>query len=107
PVPNIGVYGEPPVSGELSRLADAHACFKGIKRPIAEDNDGDNMVAYVLAPTVFYAYEPSMACVAKKRWVPEGFVFVVYVRLDEPCETSPSEVKGVVTHWQFVECDAS
>ena len=88
----------------LMTLFDAHACFQGVRRPIAEDADGDGFLAYILKPTVFFLYEPRPPLVlCLKEEVPEDLVFVAYVKLDNPAETNAT--KGVLTHWHFVEAD--
>lgn len=88
----------------LMSLFDAHACFKGVRRPIAEDTDGDGILAYILKPNTFFMYEPRPPLVlCLKEEVPADLVFVAYVKLDIPVETNAT--KGVLTHWQFVEAD--
>jgi hypothetical protein len=89
----------------LSGLKDAHALFRGIERPLAEDDDGANVLAYVVKPTTMYEYDSnSMVSVALKITVPQDVVFVVYVRLDNP-DAAPEDMTGIVTHWGFVEAD--
>lgn len=102
----------PPVPGHerkddsrLLSLSAAHACFRGIKRPCGEDDDGIEFLAYVLKPTHFYVYTPSMTCVAAQQETPDDLVFVVYVRLDEPFDDQGERPQGVVTHWEFVDAD--
>ena len=104
PVPNVASLGV--TSEGLSKLVDAHACFCGIRRPLAEDDAGDHVLAYVLRPKYLFQYEPGMVCVVKRREIPAGLVLVAYVRLDEPCAVGPPDIKGVLTHWQFVQADA-
>lgn len=89
---------------DLTRLIDAHACFKGIRRPCALDDSGGNFIAYVLKPRVFFAYDqrPPVPWM-RRRNVPPDTVFVAYARLDEPHDAA--ENIGVLTHWQFVEAD--
>jgi hypothetical protein len=87
----------------LSRLIDAHACFQGIKRPLAEDGNGEKLLAYILKPAHFYEFRPHPACVAYKADVHADLVFVAYAKLDEPCGPDGHPIKGVLTHWQFVE----
>jgi hypothetical protein len=107
------VLGEPPRVPGVSRLgkegltclSQAHACFSGVRRPIGEDDDGTGFLAYVTKPRQFYVYQPSMACVATLSEVPSDLVFVTYVKLDVPCAPGPPRIKGVITHWQFVESD--
>jgi hypothetical protein len=90
-------------SDELMSLVDAHACFVGLKRPLAEDRGGDNVIAYILKPRVFYAYDVAAAGLAERKRVPHDLLFVAYVRLDEPFALKATS--GVLTHWQFVEAD--
>jgi hypothetical protein len=92
------------VAGKLTRLKEAHALFKGIERPLAEDDDGANVLAYVLKPKFMYAYDPDMVSVALKIPVPQDVVFVVYVRLNNPDDNSRAVI-GTITHWGFVEAD--
>lgn len=92
---------------ELISATHAHACFRGIERPLAEDDDGSNVVAYILRPHVFYQYDPNMVSVALKQPVPRDVVFVVYARLRDQMEIEKSDEVGVITHWGFVEVDSA
>jgi hypothetical protein len=92
------------VAGKLTRLKEVHALFKGIKRPLAEDDDGANVLAYVLKPKYMYAYDRDMESVALKIPVPQDVLFVVYVRLNNPDDNSRAMI-GTITHWGFVEAD--
>jgi hypothetical protein len=69
------------IEGELTKLAEAHALFKGIERPLADDDDGSEVMAYVLKPKFMYENNPAMVNVALKVAVPQDVVFVVYARL--------------------------
>jgi hypothetical protein len=93
-------------AGELSRLNDAHALFQGIERPLAEDDDGGEVLAYVQKPHFLYEYDPDMVSVALKVPVPADLVFVTYARLDNASE-GPRMARGTITHWGFVEADSS
>jgi len=90
--------------GELTRLAEAHALFKGIERPLADDDDGSDVLAYVLNPKFMYENSPDMVSVALKVAVPQDVVFVVYARLNK-ASGGPNGARGTVTHWHFVEAD--
>ncbi len=106
PVPGVERRNNHQAS-DLTSLQHAHACFKGIKRPLAEDNEGENVLAYVTRPHFFYQYEPNMVSVASKVPVPRDVVFVTYVRLGLSRKGAIVETKGTVTHWGFVEADPS
>ena len=92
--------------GALTCLNQAHALFRGIKRPLAEDDEGADVLAYVLKPALFFEYSPDMVSVALKVPVPEGNVFVAYARL-QGLDGGPDEARGRITHWGFVEADKS
>jgi hypothetical protein len=92
------------IRGGLTKLADAHALFKGIKRPLAEDDEGAEVLAYVLKPKFMYENSPDMVSVALKVAVPQDVVFVVYARLNKATD-GPNAARGTVTHWHFVEAD--
>jgi hypothetical protein len=104
PVPGVDARNAP-LPGALISIADAHACFRGIERPLAEDNDGGDVVAYALRPRFFYQYDPNMVSVALKVPVPRDVVFVVYARLFDANKVVASGPIGVITHWDFVEAD--
>jgi len=46
PVPGVQARNDPRPD-ELVSIAHAHACFRGIERPLAEDDDGSNVAAYI------------------------------------------------------------
>jgi hypothetical protein len=93
-------------AGDLVCLNDAHALFRGIKRPLAEDDKGADVLAYVLKPQWFYEWDPDMVSVALKVSVPKDLVYVTYARLDGE-KDGPGGVRGTVTHWGFVEADSA
>ena len=103
PVPGCG-HRNRNVDGKLTSLGDAHALFKGIKRPLAEDDEGANVLAYVVKPQFVFIYDADMVSVALKVAVPQDVVFVVYVRTNN-LDGNPETVVGTVTHWGFVETD--
>lgn len=119
------VVGEPPpidnISYAISRapnhsllsLSDAHACFRGIRRPIGLDERGWDVVAYVSKPKWFFASCPHLVCQAEAALVPSDLVFVTYVILDWPTEASNARAvarqrpsaHGVIVRGEFVEAD--
>lgn len=89
---------------DLSKLMDAHACFQGVKRPCADDGDGSQIVAFILKPSSFFAFDPRPPVPRmNKKKVDKDLVFVAYARLDEPCGAAPH--MGVLISWEFVEAD--
>ncbi len=107
PVPNVRSWGvNVPAEEGLIALVEAHACFRGICRALAEDDNGEDVVAYILKPLFFYKRVVNLVCLAEKEVTPEGLLFAVYVRLDMPWNGENSTV-GVVTHGGFVEADTA
>ena len=85
PVPNVRSWGvNAPAEDGLTSLVEAHACFRGICRALAEDDKGDNVVIFILNPRYFYVHSTNMVCAAEKRSTPPGLVFAVHARLDVP-----------------------
>lgn len=72
---------------------------------MSEDNDGRDVVAYILRPQFFYEYDPNMVSVALKVPVPRDVVFAVYTRLINAGDVAVGDPIGVITHWGFVEAD--
>ena len=105
PVPNVTTWGvNVPAEEGLIKLVEAHACFRGIRRAIAEDDDGENVVTYVLKPPCFYEKVTNLVCLAQKRATPEDLVYTAHARLDVPVDPNSPTI-GVVTHGGFVEAD--
>jgi hypothetical protein len=85
-------------------INDAHACFQGLRRPVADDQSGQTMVAYILKPRLAYGYH-YVSAEAGIYIVPRNVVFAAYARLDWPIELRPTAIAGVLTHWEFVPAD--
>lgn len=97
----------------LCGIDGAHACFRGIKRPVGDDDQGYDVYAYVTKPRVLFKYAPSMSCVVEPVEIPSDLVCVIYVRMDYPygrysaSKKSKPISRGIVTHWELVEADQS
>lgn len=104
PVPGVGARNDM-IPGALASIAEAHACFRGIQRPLAEDDDGGGVVVYIIRPRFFYEYDPNMLSVALKVPVPRDIVFATYARLVDSDNASSTGTAGTITHWGFVESD--
>ena len=95
----------------LKSLDSAHACFRGIKRPVGSDDKGFDTYAYVTTPALTFKYTPSMSCVLELVKVPSDVLCVIYVKMDFPFGRRPLPgatipiTRGIVTHWELVEAD--
>jgi|TARA_A100001391_G_scaffold72136_3_gene46017 hypothetical protein len=106
PVPNIARHL--PLGG-LTSFAKAHACFQGLKRPVADDKHGFDSFAFIIEPGIIFTTTADMVCCAEPMMVPRDLLLAVYVRLDYPHGrpngfngSEPASV-GIVTHWEFLE----
>jgi hypothetical protein len=115
------VIGEiPPVNGarmkwkdslsDLQSFSGAVACFRGIKRPVGNDDTGFDTYAYVTRPKTTFKYAPSLSCVVQPVSIPEDIVCVTYVRFDHPVRRpvrsgDKALARGIITGWELVEAD--
>jgi hypothetical protein len=108
PIPNAfkmeaELYGQRPVA-----LVDAHAIFKGVCRPYGSEDDGDEVLVYVISTEITVGWsEPNdrMACVATYKRAPRNAVLTVQVRPASALQLTVPGVSGTVTKWEFVgEC---
>jgi hypothetical protein len=111
PFPNIQRYASE-FGATRTALIDARACFRGLKRPLGDDDTGYDIVAFVSKPTKIFVFDPTSACLVNIKSVPYDLVFVVYVRLDFPERRTYQRAgnapafSGMVVSWEFVESDA-
>lgn len=79
PPPQAGASSKLPNGGivQLHGLGTAHACFRGIKRPVGDDEHGFDYLAYVHRAPFRFEYHPSMSrCVQLNRAGFAGGIFV-------------------------------
>lgn len=111
PINNISRLLRGVVIPTLTTLADSVACFRGVKRPYDDEENGESVLVYVLNPTVTIDHEPSLVCLAKAVKVPSDVALTVQVKpkkalhgADDRVEpaTVASGADGVVTRLEFV-----
>lgn len=107
PINNVNYPGNQPHKLGLTKLVGAHACFHGLKRPVAADERGDSMLTFVLKPSFYYrfdnCYAGAMVCVARRLPVPEDLLFMAHVTMDQPISQTDQSMIGCLTHWGFVQ----
>ena len=106
PMPGAALQLQTSPFATLTSLRDAHACFLGVNRPLGEDDNGDNVLAFITKPRFCFEIRPTMAGVAKILSLPTDVVFVVYVKLDVLYNEAKANLCGVVTHWSTIEADS-
>ncbi len=112
PLPGVSRYAD--LEKELKRqsLENAHAAFRGVRRPVGDDPNGFDHVVFITNPSVHFFYEPDMVCLIKPGEIPDDVVLATYVKLDFP-EGRPTaarqkvSVGGVITHWELIERDGN
>lgn len=111
PVANVSAFSDEFANKPLSSLGDAHACFRGLKRPVGEDDTGWDHAAFISKPKWFFRSQVGIVTAVRIAPVPEDLVFVTYVRLNRTRPESDTAYAmgvpdlGVITHWEFVEAD--
>jgi len=106
PIPNSSVLSRPPLVFVPETVEKSVACFRGVNRPYDEEVNGDDVLVYVLNPSISLAYEPSLVCLAKPVSVPPTTCATVQVKsLREPLQIGDIEVRGTVTRIEFVRGD--
>jgi hypothetical protein len=109
PVPQFERYAHLLPQLKAGAFSSAHACFRGVKRPVGEDDNGYDTIIFVTKPSVMFGYDPSLACVIKPIEIPSDMLFVTYARLDYPDQplrnlrTGNGPTDGIITHWGMVE----
>ncbi|MEM9100183.1 MAG: hypothetical protein AAGC79_16835 [Pseudomonadota bacterium] len=102
PVNNIGFH-EDGIFPDLLGLNDAHTVFRGLERPLDDDDSAERIYIFLMQPTVHYGLITDMACIAKLRKAPANAIFACYVeRYDEETPTGES---GIVLSWEWVKAD--
>ncbi len=113
PVPLSGRYSHLLPQVKSGAFTAAHACFRGVRRPVGNDDSGFDTVAFISKPSLMFTYEPTLGCVIKPVAFANDLVFVTYVKLDYP-ENAGINARSrngdgpsgeVITHWGAVEAD--
>jgi hypothetical protein len=86
-------------------LMDATACFQGIERPIAQENNGESVLVYVLKIAGTLIYQPRMTAPIQGFPVPEKTLLTVVVRLKDSLLSIDKSLDGIVTRLEPVRCD--
>jgi hypothetical protein len=105
PIHAISHLAESAPTPTLTTLDDATACFRGIHRPHLREDNGDNVITYILKPEVSIEFAASMACLARAVSPPTPFVITMQVVLNECLQVSHDNVAGIITRVEPIGCD--
>ncbi|MGZ7868237.1 hypothetical protein ACXR8U_21595 [Methylobacterium radiotolerans] len=83
----------------FTTLKDAKACFRGLKRPHNNEDDGSSVLVYVLklAATLQYDTKGAMVCPMSVLLMPSAAVLTVQVRLAASLQEPVNGIDGIVT----------
>lgn len=107
PINAVGYLAESDPTPSLLTLDDAVACFQGIERPHLKEDNGDNVVVYVLKPQVTIEYAASMACLARSVKPSVPYALTVQMVLAEALHITPKGIHGIITRIEAVACDGN
>lgn len=93
-------------NAKLLALPDAHACFKGVKRPLNQEDNGDDVYIYVISTPQTVVWKSDMACMVAIVDSPPNTLFTVHVRPVAALQYDMPGVWGAATKWEFVNADA-
>jgi hypothetical protein len=107
PLNNAGVIRTRAPAPTLSTLADATACFQGIRRPHLTEDDGNSVLVYVLKPMATVEFYPDMVAPIRGVAFPDSAVLTVQVCLKNALQNVVQGVDGLVTKLEMVAASAS
>lgn len=90
---------------KIISLADAHACFKGVKRRYDQDDDGCDIYVYVIKTPHTVRWRSDMQTVAGVYPSPDGTLLTVQVRSCTALQECRDGIWGVIAKWEFVNAD--
>ena len=87
-------------------LADAHACFKGVKRRYDDDDNGNDIFVYVVQTDYTVRFKTDMRSVASYFPAPDGALLTVQAKPKAALQDCRFDVWGAIVKWEFVKSDA-
>jgi hypothetical protein len=97
PINNVSRLGRGTVRPSLTTMAQSVACFRGVKRPYDDEEEGDSVLVYVLNPPVSIDRDVSLVCLAKAVRVPSDTCLTVQVKPTAALHPAPAALNSDVT----------
>lgn len=97
PINNVSRLMQGPVVPSLTTLHQSVACFRGVKRPYYDEEDGGSVIVYVLNPAVSVDRDVSLVCLAKAVRVPSDTCLTVQVRPSAALQSQRTALDSSVT----------
>lgn len=89
----------------IATLREAKLCFKGVKRPYDNDDDGACIYVYVIPTDYTVRWQNEMRTVAGVFPVPAGTVLTVHVRQTATLQVGEEGIWGIITKREFINAD--
>jgi len=93
-------------AARLGILKNAHACFKGVRRPYGDQDRGSEIYVYVISTSHTIRWVSAMDCVADLVDAPGGKLLTVQVCHSSSLQPSVESVWATITKWEFVDACA-
>lgn len=105
PINNVSRLRQGAVIPTLTTLEQSVACFRGVKRPYDDEQNGESVLVYVLNPMVTVARDVSLVCLAKAVIVPSNSCLTVQVKPTAALQVQSAPLNSDVTR-SFGSVDA-
>lgn len=86
----------------ITTLADAHACFKGVKRRYDQDDDGRDIHIFIINTPYTVRWQSDMRTVAGVFPAPDNTLLTVQVRPRDTLQGCQPGIWGGISRWEFV-----
>lgn len=107
PIKNVSILKSDKLEPTYQTLSDATSCFRGINRPINTQQNGNEVITYVLKPEATVKYDPRMGAPIRAQSLEGGYVLTVQIVLSASLQKEGNGISGRVTRLEVVECDAA
>jgi len=107
PIKNVSILDSDSLKPTYQTLNEATSCFRGINRPINTQKNGSEVITYVLKPEATVRYEPRMGAPIRAQSLKNDYVLTVQIVLNTSLQKEGSDIDGLVTRLEVVECDAA
>lgn len=97
PINNISRLLQVDVMPSLTTLEQSIACFRGVKRPYDDEEEGKSVLVYVLNPTVSIDRDVNLVCPAKAVKVPSNTCLTVQIKPTPALQKSKSDLNSQLT----------
>ena len=106
PIPNVSILEHDDLQPTYQTLHDASSCFKGIKRPINNQENGAEVITYVLNPENTVECVPRMGASIRAQKTAPRYLLTVQIVLNGSLQLEGKDIEGRVTRIEIVKVDS-